>query len=157
MMEALQDGKGRSIPEMLEAEHARLLLTLRQVRAALSRGLTSEAQGVYSRLRSELERQLRVEEDVLLRELERLGMAPDERPTLSLWMEHGEIRALLDQVRVSLQLGRPARAALDELHGVLECHRSKESLLLRMLLQRVGGGPRVEQLGRRVQLCLSPF
>jgi hypothetical protein len=138
-------------------EHERLGELLLEVRSAVSAGRPEAAAAAFAMFRSALERQLRVEEDVLFRELEGREALRGSRPTLDLWMQHGELRALLEQVRGELAAGVDCLAVLEQLRGRLESHRSHESGLLQTLsdgLQEVLASARLVQ---RMQICLTPF
>jgi hypothetical protein len=153
----MQGLAGGSVVELLGAEHERLDELLREVRAALGAGRLEQAAAAFAEFRSALECQMRVEEDVLFRELERGEASRQSRPTLDLWMEHGELRTLLEQARRDLTAGTDALATLEQLRGRLKSHRSRESGLLQALsdgLQEVLASTRLVQ---RMQICLTPF
>jgi hypothetical protein len=106
-----------------------------------------------TRCASELERQLRVEEDVVFRELERLDAGSGQRPTLVLWTEHGELRLLLEQVQRALRRGGDALHALDRLEALWLAHRTREELLLCSLLEQAQDLAATERLLYCLAVC----
>jgi hypothetical protein len=138
--------------ELLGRQYERLTSRLEAVRQTLRAGASDAAAAALALYASELERQLRVEEDVVFRELERLD-GGSRRPTLVLWMEHGELRSLLDQARDALQHGRDLLPGLDRLAALWLAHRTREGLLLCSLLEQAQDLAATDRLLRCLAVC----
>jgi hypothetical protein len=137
--------------ELLSQDHERVCTLLDLVCGAFAAGCAEEGRKSFAHFSSELERHLRLEEDLVFRELERLHSSAGERPTLSLWLEHGEIRELLENAWYHLKTGQDGLPVLETLRRRLNEHRLHEQSVIRAALL----GLKDQAAVRRLLQCLE--
>lgn len=122
----------RRVDEALDWDHERLEALQQRTFSLHARGRYEAALRLYARFAHGLRRHIRVEEDVVLPELERrLGLDPADGPTAGIRAEHRQILRLLAAVAshpgaASLRPDGPAA----ELRAILARHERGEERLI---------------------------
>lgn len=149
----LQGEAQRSVSTFLGEDHDRLDTLFLTVREALEGGQLEEAASRFAKFRKGLERHIRMEEELLFPEFERLsGMPPQSGPTQVMRMEHQEIGQLLSTITDMLMEARnPLRVARDLL-TVLGDHNTKEEAVLYPMTDRMAGPQGSDELTRRMEM-----
>jgi hypothetical protein len=144
-----------ALSELLGARQLRLGAALERVRYAIFADAFAEASREFEAFGSDLERQLRAEEDIVFRELERLQPRSEDRATLVLWMEHGEIRERYEDARRRFKAGENPLQVVEELGRMLHQHKLHEELLLCSRLELVEDPRAVRRILRCLEQCLA--
>lgn len=129
----------RRVGEALDWDHSRLETLQRRTFSAYDQGRYEAALQLYARFAHGLRRHIRIEEEVVLPELERrLQLDPATDPTATVRADHRAIEALLSEVAshpggASLRSDGPAT----ELQAFLRRHEHREEGLIERALERL--------------------
>lgn len=118
------------------ADHDRLGTRLHAIREAIARGQRPAVE--FGKFKNQLERHMRVEEDILFPAFCEARLMPDPDMVGDLLVEHGEIRRLLEAIRYDLKHQLPPTPLLDALAALLESHEATEEIFLFPILSHVG-------------------
>jgi hypothetical protein len=129
----------RRVGEALDWDHARLEALQRRTFGAYAQGRHETALRLYARFAHGLRRHMRIEEEIVLPELERrLRLDPATGPTSGVRADHRTIEGLLAEVAshpgaASLRSDGPA----GELQAFLWAHEHREEGLIEKALERL--------------------
>ena len=142
-----------SVATVLSLDHDRLDSLFDAMRHASADGRLSDATSLFAQFRVGLERHIRIEEELVFPEFERLARMPAKSgPTAVMRNEHREIERLLGAVAERLAQGRDASVEAAELVRVLGAHNVKEESVLYPMTDNLAGPERARELVLKMAL-----
>jgi uncharacterized protein (DUF2249 family)/hemerythrin superfamily protein len=151
-----EKGRGRSVNDYLAWDHDRLEAVLAECRSAMNAGSRPEAERRFAEFRTGLLHHIRMEEEVLFPSFDRaIGSEGGGSPTVVMRLEHRQIEAILEGIRLLFASESATADRFERLHAelvsVLADHNAKEEHVVYPLTDRTHPASERDELIKKMQ------